>query len=206
MSNTIVRDSNVATLINQAGRAGNTMLAKVRQAAAKAAAQLDPAKPVNVRIGDVVALYADDFKAAGHNIKSLFTDALTLHACASTDVVVRTIGKDGKAADEPVKAAAAVDMSKHVMREAAKQVREAHGMGRKSGGGRKAAARVVAAKPEDNTTTAQHVDAFAAWLDNLDEFFTDAVYHEKIVARFIELGYTVSKAAKGRVVKGKASA
>jgi hypothetical protein len=50
------------------------------------------------------------------------------------------------------------------------------------------------------------VDGFSQWLNNLEPYFTDAVFHGKIVARMIELGYTVNKAAKGRIVKGAASA
>ena len=109
----------VGTLINEAAQAGNTMLAKCKEAAAEAAKQLDPKKPIAARIADVVALYADDFKAAGHNIKSLFTDALTLHAAAAAPVMVQVIGKDGKKQDEATTAAAALESSKHNMRDAA---------------------------------------------------------------------------------------
>jgi hypothetical protein len=43
-------------------------------------------------------------------------------------------------------------------------------------------------------------------LDNLDEYLKDAVYHPRIVARLIESGYTLQKAAKGVKITGKASA
>ena len=195
----------VGTLINEAAQAGNTMLAKCKEAAAQAAKQLDPKKPIAARIADVVALYADDFKAAGHNIKSLFTDALTLHAAAAAPVMVQVIGKDGKKQDEATTAAAALESSKHNMRDAAKQVREQNGMARKAGAGRKAAAKPAATLPAapDMKTEA---DAFSAWLDNLPEYLNDAVYHPKIVARLIENGYTLSKAAKGTRIHGKAAA
>jgi hypothetical protein len=49
-------------------------------------------------------------------------------------------------------------------------------------------------------------DAFSAWLDNLPEYLGDAVYHPRIVARLIESGYTLQKAAKGTKITGKASA
>ena len=195
----------VGTLINEAAQAGNTMLAKCKEAAAQAAKQLDHKKPIAARIADVVALYADDFKAAGHNIKSLFTDALTLHAAAAAPVMVQVIGKDGKKQDEATTAAAALESSKHNMRDAAKQVREQNGMARKAGAGRKAAAKPAATLPAapDMKTEA---DAFSAWLDNLPEYLNDAVYHPKIVARLIENGYTLSKAAKGTRIHGKAAA
>ncbi len=201
---TIARDAAIGTLINQAGQAAASMLALCKDAASKAAAQLDPAKPMGERIAAVVALYADDFKAAGHNVKSLFTDALTLHAAAQTPVSVKAIGADGKQTDQHVKAADAVNMPKHAMRDAAKQVREAHNIGRKAGGGRKAAA--PAAAPAQAAVTATEVDAFNAWLDNTETYLNDAVYHPRIVARLIELGYTLNKAAKGRKVTGAASA
>jgi hypothetical protein len=201
---TIARDAAIGTLINQAGQAAASMLALCKDAASKAAAQLDPAKPMGERIATVVALYADDFKAAGHNVKALFSDALTLHAAAQTPVSVKAIGTDGKQTDQHVKAADAVNMPKHAMRDAAKQVREAHNIGRKAGGGRKAAA--PAAAPAQAAVTATEVDAFNAWLDNTETYMNDAVYHPRIVARLIELGYRLEKAAKGRIVKGAASA
>jgi hypothetical protein len=195
----------VGTLINEAGQAANTMLAKCKEAAQAAAAQLDAKKPLGLRIASVVALYADDFKAAGHNVKSLFTDALTLHAAAAAPVMVSVIGKDGKKADEPTTAEKAVALSKHNMRDAAKQVREQNGLGRKAGAGRKAATPKTPAAPAAPDMQSD-VDAFSAWLDNLPEYLQDAVYHPRIVARLIENGYTLQKAAKGTKITGKASA
>jgi hypothetical protein len=202
---TIARDAAIGTLINQAGQAAASMLALCKDAASKAAAQLDPAKPMGERIATVVALYADDFKAAGHNVKALFSDALTLHAAAQTPVSVKAIGTDGKQTDQHIKAADAVNMPKHAMRDAAKQVREAHNIGRKAGGGRKAAAPVNSGAAPDPAVTATEVDAFNAWLDNTEAYINDAVYHPRIVARLIEIGYRLEKAAKGRIVKGAAS-
>lgn len=203
---TIARDAAIGTLINQAGQAAASMLALCKDAASKAAAQLDPAKPMGERIATVVALYADDFKAAGHNVKALFSDALTLHAAAQTPVSVKAIGADGKQTDQHVKAADAVNMPKHAMRDAAKQVREAHNIGRKAGGGRKAAAPVNSGAAPDPAVKATEIDAFNAWLDNTETYLNDAVYHPRIVARLIELGYTLNKAVKGRKVTGAASA
>lgn len=195
------RDAEVGTLINKAGRAAASMLQLCKEAASKAAAQLNPAQPMGERIDAVCSLYADDFKAAGHNVRALFKDALTLHAAAQTPVTVDAIGKDGKKTEQHITAAEAVAMPKHAMRDAAKQVREAHGLARKAGAGRKA-------KPAATTTApaASEIDAFSAWLDNLEEYFTDSVYHGRITARLIEMGYTVNKATAGRKIKGAASA
>lgn len=199
------RSAQVGTLINEAGQAAASMLQKCKDAAKLAAAQLDAKKPLAARIAEVVALYADDFKAAGHNVKSLFTDALTLHAAEAAPVMVSVIGKDGKKQDEATTAAKAVELSKHNMRDAAKQVREQNGLGRKAGAGRKPAAKPAASLPAAPDVKTE-ADAFSAWLDNLDEYLKDAVYHPRIVARLIESGFVLQKAAKGAKVAGKASA
>lgn len=198
------RDATVGALIGKAGKAAGTMLQCCKDAAAKAATQLNPETPIAGRIAAVVSLYAEDFKSAGHNVKSLFVDALTLHAAAQTPVTVDIVGKDGKKEEKHITAADAVTMPKHAMRDAAKQVREANGMGRKTAPKQvtpKAATPKAAAAPD-----MVDVDAFSAWLDNLPEYLSDAVYHPKIVARLIEAGYTLNKAAKGTRIHGKAAA
>ena len=95
------------------------------------------------------------------------------------------------------------------MRAAAKEVRDAHGIGRRAGGGRKAAApkaeaveTAVGAAPDVKTET----DRFSQWLDALPDYLQDAVFHPRIVAALIEAGYTLQKAAKGRKVQGSATA
>lgn len=200
-----VRDAAIGTLINEAGQAAQSMLTKCKEAAQKAAGQLDPAKPMGERIAAVVSLYAADFTAAGHNVKALFVDALTLHAAAQCPVMVNTIGKDGKKVDTPATAAEAVNMPKHAMRDAAKQVREAHGIGRKTGGGRKTAAKATPTAPAAPDMVKTETDKFSQWLDDLEGYFKDAVFHPRIVAHMITLGYSVNKAAKGKTVKGSAT-
>ena len=199
------RDTATAALILKAGKAAASMLELCKQAGKAAAAQLNPATPIGQRIADVVALYADDFKTAGHNVKALFVDALTLHAAAQTPVTVSAI-VDGKKADVHVTAEAAAAMPKHAMREAAKQVREAIGTARKVSAKKPAAKMPAAPAAPDMTVTAGEIDGFTQWLENFDAYFTDAIYHQKIVARAIECGYVISKATKGTVIKGKASA
>lgn len=197
------RDKDVGALIGKAGKAAGTMLQLCKEAAQKAATQLNPATPIAGRIAAVVSLYADDFKAAGHNVKSLFVDALTLYAAAQTPVTVDVTTKDGKKVETHINAVDAVAMPKHAMRDAAKQVREQNGMGRKTS--------PKQVTPKAKTPTAapapdmQEIDAFSAWLDNLPEYLGDSVYHGKIVARLIEAGYTLGKATKGKVIKGSAS-
>jgi hypothetical protein len=200
------RDTATAALILKAGKAAASMLELCKQAGKAAAAQLNPATPIGQRIADVVALYADDFKTAGHNVKALFVDALTLHAAAQTPVTVSAM-VDGKKADVHVTAAEAAAMPKHAMREAAKQVREAIGTARKVSAKKPAAAKMPSAPPApDMTVTMAEVDGFSQWLANLDAYLTDAIFHQKIVARAIECGFVITKATKGKVVKGAASA
>ena len=201
------RDEATAALILKAGEAANSMLAFCKDAAKAAAAQLNPAKPMGERIEGVMSLYAADFVTAGHNVKALFKDALTLHAAAQTPVTVKSM-VNGKATDVHITAGEAANMPKHAMKDAAAQVRAANNMGRKSGGGRKpAAAKMPAAAPApDMTVTASEIDGFSAWLENLEAYITDVVFNQKIVARLIECGFVITKATKGKVVKGAASA
>ena len=200
------RDAETAALILKAGEAANSMLALCKDAAKAAAAQLNPAKPMGERIEGVMSLYAADFATAGHNVKALFKDALTLHAAAQTPVTVKSM-VNGKSTDVHITAGEAAALPKHAMKDAAAQVRAANNMGRKSGGGRKPAAKMPAAAPApDMTVTSTEIDGFTAWLANLDAYLTDVIYHQKIVARAIECGFVISKATKGTKVTGKASA
>lgn len=196
------RDAKAGALILKAGKAAATMLQSCKEAAQLAAAQLNPATPIGQRIADVVSLYSADFATAGHNVRALFVDALTLHAAAATPVTVSAI-VDGKKADVHVTAAQAAAMPKHAMRDAAKQVREAIGTARKSAT-KKPTVKTPAAAPAPDMAT--EVDGFTAWLDNLEAYLTDPIFHQKIVARAIEYGFSINKAVKGRKVTGTASA
>ena len=202
------RDESTAALILKAGEAAASMLELCKQAGKAAAAQLNPATPIGQRIADVVALYSADFATAGHNVKSLFVDALTLHAAAQTPVTVKAM-VNGKATDVHLTAEKAADMPKHAMRDAAKQVREAIGTNRKTSTKTKtktAPKMPAAPAAPDMTVTASEIDGFSAWLENLDAYLTDVVFHQKIVARAIECGFVITKATKGKVIKGAASA
>lgn len=199
------RNEATAALILKAGKAAASMLALCKEAGKAAAGQLNAATPIGQRIADVVALYAADFAAAGHNVKALFVDALTLHAAAQTPVTVKTI-VNGKAQDMHITAGAAANLPKHAMRDAAKQVREAIGTARKTSTKTKTVKTPVAPPAPDMTVTASEIDGFSAWLENLEAYLTDIVFHQKIVARAVECGFVITKATKGQVVKGAASA
>ena len=199
------RDAAAGALIIKAGEAAATMLQSCKEAAAIAAKQLNPATPIGQRIADVVSLYSADFTAAGHNVRALFVDALTLQAAAQTPVTVSAI-VDGKKADVHITAGEAAQMPKHAMRDAAKQVREAIGTARKTSTKTKTVKTPVAPPAPDMTVTATEIDGFSAWLANFDAYITDAVFHQKIVAKAIECGFVITKATKGTKVTGKASA
>lgn len=198
------RDAAVGKLIAAAAKAAGTMLAKTKEAAKLAALQLNPEEAdIMARVEAVVKLYADDFAAAGHNIRAIFKDALLLLAMPETPVTV-TQGKT----DIHATAAQFVEASKHAMRAAAKEVRDSIGAGRKSGGGRKAAApkQVTPTAPavSQDVVTRAEVDAFTAWLDAAPDYLSDAIFLPKIQARLLEAGWTIGKAVKGRKVAGKA--
>lgn len=201
----VSRDATVATCIKAAGAAGNTMLNKCKEGAKLAANQLNATLPIAERIDAVMSLYKNDFDAAGHNVRALFKDALTLHAAAQCPVSIEVIGKDGKKAEAQLTASEAVDLPKHGMREAARQVREVHGMARKSGGGR-TPKQTTKAAPDQVTTVKTESDQFSEWLGQIDDYLTDSVFHQRIVAHLIEIGYTLNKAAQGRKIAGKAAA
>ncbi len=195
----IARDDKVATCIKAAGAAGNTMLNKCKEGAKLASAQLNPALPIAERIEAVMLAYNADFTAAGHNVKALFKDALTLHAAAQCPVSVEVIGKDGKKVEAQITAEKAVELPKHAMRAAAREVREVHGMARAAGAGRKPKQTTKAA-PEQVTSVKTEADQFSEWLGQIDDYLQDSVFHQRIVAHLIEAGYVLTKAAKGRKV------
>ena len=199
---TVARDAAVVKCLITANRAGKTLLDQTREAAKLAAPQLNPALPLKERISEVMSAYSPEL-GQNVNVRSLFSDALTLLACAQSPVSVKVHAAGAKATDEHVTAEKAVDMTKHNIRDAAKQVREAHGLGRKAGGGAKPKAKP--AKTE-SAPDMLHIDAFSNWLDMMPEYLQDSVYHGKIVAALIAEGYTLTKAAKGKVIKGAASA
>jgi hypothetical protein len=203
VANTETRSADVGLLIKQAGKAADSMLAKCKEAAKIASSQLNPSLPLAQRIESVVLLYTEDFKQAGHNVKALFKDALTLHAAAQTPVSVEVIGKDGKKAEEQLVAEKATELPKHAMREAAKQVREAHGMARKPATKKPA---TVTKTETPKTDIKTESDQFSEWLGQFDDYLKDSVFHQRIVAHLISLGYNLGKAAQGRVVQGKAAA
>lgn len=176
----------VDSLILAAGVAASNMYTKAKDAAKLASAELDSAKPLGVRIADVMTAHADAFKTAGHNVKAIFSDALTLYACPADAVTVPTSDKK----DSQISTAAkAVDLSKHVMRAAAKEVRETHGLGRKVTPKATAPAKSDAPKVSDDA-------AFKSMLSDLADALKTPDYAARIIAFMGVAGYVVAPKTK----------
>jgi hypothetical protein len=187
--------------LNKAAKAATNMLTFCRQAADMAASQLDMAEEPKTRVQTVVTIYNPAFVGVDANVKQNFVAFLTLHAFPDAPVTTTKKVDDEKIDIHSTAAEIlAKPVSKHTLRDVAKQVREHAGTARKTGGGAKPKAAV------NTAPQASDMDAFSAWLDNLEEYLSDSVYHGKVVARLIEAGYTLGKATKGKVIKGAASA
>ena len=204
----LTQNAEVSKHIKAAGKAAGTMLAECRKAADIAAKQLDMKKPVSERIAEIVTAYAADFAGLDHNVKANFVSYLTIHAVPDAPVTITIKSKD-ESGEIHTNAADIISkpLSKHTLKDVAKQVREHAGIGRATGGGRKP--KTPTAKPPATFPAAPDMTdetAFLAWCDNLSEYLLDAVYRPRIDARLIEMGLIITKTAKGKVVKGTASA
>ena len=176
----------VVTLINAAGKAAGTMYSKTLEAAKLAASELDGGKPMAARISEVVTRYGDTFKALktnGNNVRSIFVDALTLHACSGDQV---TIVSSDKSQQTLSASKAVATLAKNPMREAAKQVRELHDMGRKT-------------KPKETTPAKPAIDTAGLQRETLAEV-ADHMSSPDFVAKLIALldvaGYVMAPRAK----------
>ena len=169
--------------IDSAIRASNTMLENCRKAARDAAAQLDTKFALKERIDAVVSMY--DFKG-NNNVKSNFKDMLTLLACETSEVTVKIKGED-----TVVKAADAVKLGKHPMKDAVKQVRDEKGIGRKSAPKVQQAAAVKPSKPIAMTADQLHTPILADV--NLRFNSGDELFITKLIAVCKKHGYTLAK-------------
>lgn len=131
-----IKKQAVINAISAAVTAQGTVLAACKEAAKQASVQFDKSHGIKEKIENIMDLYKDEL-AADHNVRALFKDALTLFAAADTPVSVEVKRRGEDAEELHTTAQDAVSLPKHQMREAAKQVREANGMARATGGGRK---------------------------------------------------------------------
>lgn len=168
----------VDSLLSEACAAGQTMLAKSKEAAKLAAAELDPSiKNVADRVKKVVEAHATAY-SGNHNVKAIFSDALWLLAVPAAIVESQI---KGEKTPKQFKAADSLDLPKHAMKDAAKQVREQNGAARAPGGGAKAKAATPAPV------------AVNTFFDDLAVKIKDAGEFAKIVAVLELAGYVVTK-------------
>jgi hypothetical protein len=206
-----VKIAPLATVIdslNKANKAAGSMLEYCRKAAELAATQLDATKTPKEAHAEIMAIYSPQFAGADANVKQNFSAFLVLHADkrAVIDLKIKS-GDESKTVSTTAGEMIGKPLTKHTLRDLAKQVREVNDMGRASGGGRKP--RQPVAKPTAIFAPAPDMNdetAFLAWCDNLSEYLLDAVYRPRIDARLIEMGLVITKTTKGKVIKGTASA
>ena len=199
----IVPLATVIDSLNNANKAAGSMLEYCRKAAELAATQLDHNKPIKAALAEVISAYSPQFVGADANVKQNFSAFLVLHADkkAVVDLKIKS-ANETKTVSTTAGDMLSKPMTKHTLRDLAKQVREVNDIGRATGGGRKP--KTPTAKPTAPDMTDE--TAFLAWCDNLSEYLLDAVYRPRIDARLIEMGLVLTKTAKGKVVKGRASA
>jgi hypothetical protein len=204
-----VQNSLVVKSLQAANKAAGSMLSHCRNAAELASAEFDPAKTAAENIGEVSKTYGPTFGGFDPNVRQNFVAYLTILAASATPVTI-TKKVDGESVDvhtTPAELLQKSGMSKHTLRDVAKQVRESIGTARKAGGGAKKKTAPVTLTP---TIDRDHTDesAFLAWADNMAEYLTDATYRPRIDARLMEMGLGLLKikTTPGKVVKGVASA
>ena len=198
----------VVKSLKAANTAAGSMLSHCRNAAEIASVEFDPAKSPADNVAEVTKTYAPNFAGFDPNVRQNFVAFLTVMAASATPVTI-TKKVDGEAVDvhtTPAELLKKAGMSKHTLRDVAKQVREV------IGGGRKSTTKKPATKPATLTPTVDRDKtdeaAFLNWADNMAEYLADAVYRPRVDARLVELGLGLVKikTTAGRTVKGTASA
>ena len=131
---TFTPNAQVVASIQEAVNSAQSVYASLRWAAEFASAELDHDKACGEAVKEVRNNYSEFF-AGDHNLQAVFTDFLTLHYAGDAAISIeRKAG--GEVSEHHTTAEQAVNLPKHDMRKAAKEVREMEGEGRKAGGGR----------------------------------------------------------------------
>lgn len=142
----------VVESIKEAVQVANSVYASLRSAAAFAAVELDISKPLREAVKEVRDNYSEYFDG-DHNLQAVFSDFLTLHYAYDTPVSIERKRGKGEVEEVHTTANEAIHLSKHDMREAAREVRAANGAGRKEGGGRTPRTPAAKGSPAKNLTT-----------------------------------------------------
>jgi hypothetical protein len=199
----------VVKSLQAANKAASSMLTHCRNAAELASAEFDAAKTPADNIADIAKTYGGTFSGFNPNVRQDFMAFVTILAADKTPVTITKKVDDEKVDvhTTPAELLQKSGMSKHTLRDVAKQVREVLGTARKSGGGAKKKTAPVTLTPTvDRDMTDEQ--AFLAWCDNMAEYLKDAVYRPRIDARLIEMSLSLVKikTTPGKVIKGTASA
>ena len=133
MTDSIKANVEVVAEINMAITADATTYQHTRNAAELAAEQIIDTLPMSEALDPIMECYREVF-GSNHNIKANFKDMLVCHYGMEVAISIPATKTEEEL---QTKAGDAVQMSRHKMRAAAKQVRESEGEGRSSGGGRK---------------------------------------------------------------------
>jgi hypothetical protein len=129
---TVKKNAKVVKAIGEACAANASVYGYLQDAADIAADELNECVPITEAVDELMERYIECFKD-NHNLKSQFKNLLVCHYGSTVPVSIDMgKGKDPK----HTTAGEAAGLSRHKMDAAAKQVREAHGTARDSGGGR----------------------------------------------------------------------
>ena len=124
----------VVSSIEEAVVTAHSVYGSLRLAAQFASAELDLDKPCGAAVKEVRDNYSEYFQG-DHNLRAVFSDFLTLHYASDARISIER-KVDGVMQEVHTTGGKAVELPKHEMRKAAKEVREQEGEARAAGGGR----------------------------------------------------------------------
>lgn len=180
----------VVDLLKKAGDTQRSVYAGIQQAAKLAATQMSANLDAPAKVKQVTAIYAGTLKEVNdNNVTNTFAACLWPYASPKTIVEIPLPTRPGEAkTTQKVEAAQAVNVSKASAIDIAKQMRDAHDVGRADGGGRKADPAKVA--------TTQVVKPSAAapnFFEELETRIKDAGDLARIVAALDRAGFSVTR-------------
>lgn len=179
----------VVELLKAAGVTQRSVYAGIQQAAKICHVQMSANLDAPAKVKQVVAIYAGTLKEVNdNNVTNTFSACLWPYASPKTIVEIPLPTRPGEAkTTQKVEASQAVNVSKASAIDIAKQMRDAHDVGRADGGGRKAVNPPVAAVK----TSAAAPNFF----EELETRIKDAGDLARIVAALDRAGFTVTRKA-----------
>ena len=144
------------------------------------------------------ALYQPELAAISAHGKKMITENLLLLAADQSIPISIEVIKDGEKVEEHKTPADFVGGTKAAVIDAAKQVREATGTARASGGGRKRNPKTPTTAPTQAANDVPEDQAFAAWLANLPVYFDNPMKALKITSALKEMGFKLQLIKTGK--------